>query len=102
MFSLTENPALAALGGVTTGRGADSTMRQAGTPPTRSPSARTVNDGTPAPRSEATGATERRFAAASHKGVPHTSHAPPAPSERVLTGSHRIAWRCLPATAHSN
>jgi len=93
MFSLTENPALAALGGVTTGRGADSTMRQAGTPPTRSPPARTVNDGTPAPRSEATGATERRFAAASLKGrSPHHPHAP-APSERVLTGSHRIARR---------
>jgi len=69
---------------------------------------RTVNDGTPAPRSEATGATgatgvtERHFAAASYKGRSYTSHAPPAPSERVLAGSHGTTRRCLPAAAHSN
>ncbi len=94
-FELLKTPALgteqgragASLGGATTGRGDEATARQAGTPPTRPPAARTVSDGTPATRSEATGATERSFAAASQYGR-HTSHVPPAPSERVLKGSN--------------
>jgi len=106
-FALGKTPALGAeqgsagatLGTSTTGRGTDSTTRQAGTPPTRPPAARTVSDGTPATRSEATGATERRFAAASHRRRSHTSHAPP---ERVLKGAHCTVQLCLPATAHSN
>jgi len=38
-----------------------------------------------ATRSDAPGATERHFAAASHVGRSHNSYAPPASSERVLT-----------------
>ncbi len=95
-FELLKTPAFggeqgsagASLGSSTTGRGDGATARHAGTPPTRPSAARTVNDGTPATRSEATGATERSFAAAFQYGALPHSHAPPAPSEGVLKGSN--------------
>ena len=71
MFSVIENSALAALGGVTT--------RPAGTSPPRPPAARPVSDGTPATRSNAPGATERHFAAASPRGRSHSPTRRPRP-----------------------
>ena len=84
MFSLTENPALAALGGVTT--------RQADMPP----AARTVSAALcrVSPSGRAQRAQDALEGHRSHgaqlcgrlsvRAAPHTSHARPAPSERVL------------------